>query len=184
MRDLFSSAANGYHYLSPLDDPFRWVCGLFAGDGAVQIIIRANENGLKTYYPIRRNIKGEYEPLWRSYLFIEWRETVTIDLCRTTTRFLRLISERDEAGNVQPVLVRRDAINESLRLMTQGKFDDVTFRRQFRGKGSIVRVIDDIMADKTVRLSMDVTPDMSGNRKVLIDINGVKATIKLYQLAL
>jgi hypothetical protein len=71
-KDLFAPKVNGHHYLRPLDDPFRWVCAMFASDGAVQIIRRANAKDLKTFYPIRRNFQGEYAPIWRSYLFIEF----------------------------------------------------------------------------------------------------------------
>jgi hypothetical protein len=129
-------------------------------------------------------LAGEYTPLWRPYLFIEFREYVTINLCRTTARFIKIISERDEDGLLHPVLVRKNAIGESLRLMTQGKFDDIQFKRQFHGKGSIVRIIDGAMAEETARLEVDVTPEMRGNYKVLIDINGVKAKIELHKLAL
>jgi hypothetical protein len=186
--DLFGSAhVNGKKYDlfsgAPVDT-FRWVVGVFSGDGAAQVIKRANENNLKTFYPIRRNNQGEYAPVWRSYLFIEHREGVTINLCRTTSHFIKVISERDEDGLVHPVLVRKGAIGESLRLMTQGKYDDVTFQRRAYGKGAIVRVIDGAFIDQKVRLEIDVTPEMRGNYKVLVDINGLKAKIELHKLAL
>jgi hypothetical protein len=96
MRDLFAPKVNGHAFLKRLDDPFRWVVGVFSGNGATEIIRRANAKDLKTFYPIRRNLAGEYTPLWRAYLFVEWRETVTIDLCRATTHFIKIVSERDE----------------------------------------------------------------------------------------
>ena len=186
MRDLFSGAPkiNGHAYLKPIEDPFRWIVARFAQDGATQVIQRANKCNLATYFPIRRNLQGGYVPMWRDYLFSEHREGVTINLCRTTSNFIKIVSERDQDGLVRPILVRREAINQSLRLITQGKFDDVEFKRKFHGRGTIVRIIDGAMADKTVKLDMDITTEMGGSTKVLIDINGVRARIELFKLAL
>lgn len=181
VRDLFAAPINGHKYVKSVDE-FRWVVGIFSGNGAVEVIKRAN--GLKTFYPIRRNIKGEYVPLWRPYLFIQFEEGVTINLCRTTNRSITVISERDDAGLVRPVLIRKDAINESLRLMTQGKFDDVIFQRRTYGKGAIVRVIEGNFIDQKVRLEADILPEMKGNYKVPVDINGIKAKIAIFKLAL
>jgi hypothetical protein len=183
-RDLFSSAPNGHAYLKPLDDPFRWVCAVFNENGAIQIIQRANAKDLKTFYPIRRNIHGEYAPLWRSYLFIEFREGVTINLCRTTTHFIKIVSERDKSGLITPVMVRKDGIKESLRLVTMGKFDESQFKRQFHGKGSIVRVLEGVFIDRRVTLEIDVPPDMNARTRVPVDINGIKAKIEIFRLAL
>jgi hypothetical protein len=184
MHDLFAPKFNGHSYLSPLDDPFRWVCAMFASDGAVQIIRRANAKDLKTFYPIRRKIQGEYAPMWRSYLFIEFREGVTINLCRTTTHLIKVVSERDKDGLVHPVLVRKDGIKESLRLVMMGKFDESQFKRQFHGKGSIVRVLEGVLIDRKVRLEIGVPPDMNARTRVPVDINGIKAKIELFRLAL
>jgi hypothetical protein len=183
-RDLFSSAPNGFHYLKPIDDPFRYICGIFNGNGAVQIIKRANEIPLRTYYPIRFNNKGEPTPLWRSYLFIEFREGVTINLCRTTTHFVRVVSEKDKDGLVTPVMVRRNGIRESMAMVLHGKFNERMIVRRFYGKGSIVRVLDGHFIDQKVRLEADVTPEMRGNYRVRVDINGLKAVIELHKLAL
>jgi transcription antitermination factor NusG len=179
-KDLFAAPINGHAFLKR----DYWIVGVFSGNGAVQVIKRANERDIKTFYPIRRTFEGEYTPLWKSYLFIEFVESVTIDLCRTTGNFLRIISERDEDGLVRPVLVRKNGINESLELMTQGKFDDIQFKRQFRGRGSIIRVIEGTFIDMKVRLDEDVFPDMHGNHKVKVDLNGLKATVELFKLAL
>jgi hypothetical protein len=184
MRDLFAPKTNGHAHLAPLEDPFRWVVSVFSENGATEIIRRANAKDLKTFYPIRRNLAGEYTPLWRSYLFIEFREGVTINLCRTTTHFIKVVSERNKDGLITPVLVRKGAIAESLRLVAQGKFDDVTFQRRSYGKGAIVRVIEGNFIDKKVRLEMNVTPDMAGRTRVKVDIDGIKGTIELFKLAL
>jgi hypothetical protein len=97
-RDLFAAPVNGHKYTKLVEDSFRYICGVFSGDGAVQILRRANQIPLATYFPIRFNVKGEPVPLWRSYLLIEFREGVTINLCRTTSHFLKVVSERDEDG--------------------------------------------------------------------------------------
>ena len=85
---------------------------------------------------------------------------------------------------MRPILVRKEAINGSMKLMTMGKFDDVVFKRRAYGKGFIVRVLEGSFIDTKVRLEMDVTPDMPGRTKVKVDINGLKATIELFKLAL
>ena len=45
-KDLF--APNGYAYLD--QDEFRWIVGVFSGNGALEVIKRAN--GLKIFYPL------------------------------------------------------------------------------------------------------------------------------------
>jgi hypothetical protein len=184
MRDLFAPKVNGHSYLKPLDDPFRYICGVFSGDSAVQIIQRANQIPLATYFPIRFNGKGEPIPLWRNYLMIEFREGITINLCRTTSHFIRVVSERDKDGLVTPVMVRKDSVTESLRLVTMGKFNDKSFKRQFHGKGSIVRVLEGNFIDRRVTLEIDVPPDMNGRTRIPVDMNGIKCKIELFKLAL
>jgi hypothetical protein len=195
-RDLF----NGVHYaaqpvMGPIvvDDVFGgytpieeffWIVAMFTSDGAVQVIKRANDHDLKTYYPIRLNHKGEYAPLWSNYLFIQWLDGVTVDLCRTTSKFLEIISIKDEDGIKRPVLVPKNAVEESMRLVTQGRFNNVTFVRKFYGRGSLVRIIDGVMHQKLVTLEIDVTPEMRGNLKIPISIGDVKAKIEIHKLAL
>jgi hypothetical protein len=165
-------------------DNFRWVVGLFSGSGATDAIRRANEVPLRTYYPICFNGRGEPVPMWRNYLFIEFRESLTVQICRSTKKFLKVITMRDEDGIEYPVLVRKDAIQKHQQLLINGEFDDKTFMRRFYGKGSFVRVISGTFIDKRVRLDIDVMPDMPGNKKVAVDINGWKASIELWKLAL
>jgi hypothetical protein len=98
MKDLFAPRINGHSYFKPVEDPFRYICGVFSGDGATQVIQRANEIPLATYFPVRFNGNGEPVPLWRNYLLIEFREGVTINLCRTTSNFLKVISEEIRMG--------------------------------------------------------------------------------------
>ena len=179
MRDLFASKLNGHAYLPPIEDPFRWVVAVFSTDGAVQVIRRVNasERPLKMYYPIRLKHNGRYVALWANYLFIEFIEGVTIELCRTTTKFIRVISARNNDGIVRPVMVRKNAIAESLRLMTQGKFNYKVPLRKSYGRGSIVAILDGVMANRKVRLDEDVLPNMSGSRRVKVDIDGIKGVI-------
>ena len=184
MPDLFAAPTNGYHYLKPLEDPFRWVCAVFAQDGAVQAIIRANKAELKTYYPIKFNGKSEPQPLWRNYVFVQFIEGITIDLCRDTPKFIQLISARDDEGIVRPILVRRNAIQENMAMVLQGRFNERLLVRRFYGRGTVVRILDGIMAEKKGILQMDVTPDMRGNTKVSIEVNRVKCLIELHKLAL
>ena len=81
-------------------------------------------------------------------------------------------------------MVRKNAIDESLGLLLAGRFNSKTYVRRFYGKGSIVRVLEGNFIDKKVRLDTNITPDMSGNKKVAIDINGWKGSIELWKLAL
>jgi hypothetical protein len=52
MRDLFAPKVSGHHYLAPVEDEFKWIVGVFSGDGATQVIQRAHKHDLKTFYPI------------------------------------------------------------------------------------------------------------------------------------
>jgi transcription antitermination factor NusG len=152
------------------------VVGIFSGDGAVQIIRRANEIPLRTYYPIRFNPKGEPAPLFRGYLFIEFREGITINLCRTTSHFVKVVSERDKDGLVTPVMVRRNGIQESMAMVLQGKFNERIIDRRFYGRGSMVRVIEGMFIDKKVQLEENILPEMRGNHRVKVDIDGIRGT--------
>ena len=165
-------------------DDFHWVVGMFTGNGATDAIRRANQVPLRTYYPIRFNGKGEPVPLWRNYLFIEYREDLTSSLCRATKKFIKVLSMRDDEGNQYPIRVRRNAIDMHMQLLMKGKFDDKTFLRRFYGRGSLVRVVEGTFIDKRVRLEIDVTPDLPGNSKIPININGFKGSIDLWKLAL
>lgn len=183
MRDLFSGAPiNGHAYLS--QNQFRWIVAIFLADGAVDTIKRANANELKTYYPVKQNAKGEYTPLFRNYLFVEFREYVTLDICRATSKFLKVLSAHDEEGILRPILVRRNAVDENKAMVLAGRFNERINNRHFYGKGHIVQVIEGTFIDKKVKLEIDVLPEMKGSTKIKIDINGVKAVIELYKLAL
>ena len=183
-RDLFSASTNGHRYLKPLEDPFRWCVAIFSQDGAPQAIVKANKANLKTYYPIRFNGKGEPKPLWMNYLFLEFKENITLDLCREVPKFITIISARDDKGFVRPILVRRNAVEESRAIVMAGKFNERIISRQFHGRGSLVRVIEGMFIDKRVRLEEDVLPDWKGNHKVKVDIDGIRGTIEVYKLAL
>src|SRR5271166_5181901 len=163
--DLFAPKLNGHHYLKPLEDPFRWVVAMFSADGAIQTIRRAHEYELKTYFPIRFNAKMEPIALFRNYLFIEHRENVTLDICRATTHFIKVLSRHDEDGILRPILVRRNAIEEDKAMVLAGRFNERSLVRRFYGKGSIVLVLDGVMANHKVKLLEDVLPKWKGDHK-------------------
>jgi hypothetical protein len=163
---------------------FSWIVAVFAGLGASEVIKRANNVPLKTFYPFRIAYNGEPIPLWRNYLFVEFRERVTIDVCRSTSKFLKVLSIHDKEGILHPVLVRKDAIRENLELLQRGKFNDKVYLRRFYGYGSLVRVIEGTFIDKKVRLEQDVAPLTPGNRKINVSIGGWSGKIELYKLDL
>lgn len=175
MEDLFTQQVS---------DNFHWVVGVFAGNGATEAIKVANYVPLRTYYPIRFNVKGEPVPMWRSYLFIEFHRRLTNEVCRSSNKFIKVLSMRDEDGVEYPVLVRKNAIDEHMALLLSGKFNERTIRRRFYGIGSIVKVIDGIFVDKKVKLLVDVAPDVPSHIKVAIEINGLRGSIELWKLAL
>ena len=175
MLDLFGQVQS---------EDFHWIVAVFANTGAVEAIRKANEVPLRTFYPIRFNGRGQPIPLWRHYLFIEFRDYITSDVCRSTKKFIKVLSMRNEFGVEYPVMVRKNAINEHLGLLISGRFNDRTYLRRYYGKGSLVRVVEGNFIDKRVKLDMDVTPDMPGNKKVMIDINGWKGSVELWKLAL
>jgi hypothetical protein len=175
VQDLFAPQAQ---------NEFKWVVAVFANTGATEAIRKANEVPLKTFYPIRFNHKGLPVPLWRHYLFIEFRNSITAQVCRSTKKFIKVITMRDDEGIEYPVLVRKNAIDEHLGLLLSGKFNSRPTIRRFYGKGSIVRVLEGTFIDKKVQLESNITPNMPGNKKVQIDIGGFKASIEIWKLAL
>ena len=138
-KDLFSSApVNGKHYdlFGAQIDSFRWIVGVFSGNGATQTIIKANKCDLLTYYPIRHNKDGEPTPIFRNYLFVEFREYITIDLCRATTNFIKVLSAGDDDGLVRPMLVRRNAVDENRAMVMAGRFNERRFMQLRHYEGS------------------------------------------------
>lgn len=178
----------GKHYDlfgGPVDDPFRWCVAIFVANGATQIIQRANAVPLATYYPIFINEAGEYVPVFRNYLFIEFKESSTYKLCHSSLNFVRMITAREVEKDIyKPILVRRDAIKESAELLRQGRFNELEVRRRFYGRGSRVLVKDGNFSGKLVTIQIDIKPSMGGKVSVPVDINGHRATIELFKLAL
>ena len=65
------------------------------------------------------------------------------------------------------------------------KFNERIIERRFYGRGSIVRVIEGNFIDKKVRLRRKIyCPNGYGNHRVAIYLDGKKAVIELYKLAL
>jgi hypothetical protein len=176
VEDLFS--------LSPQCSDFNWICAVFANTGASEVIRSANDVPLKTYYPIRFNGRGEPIPIFRNYLFIEYRKYITSQVCRSTNKFIKILCMRDDGGNTYPVLLRANSISQSVDMMLSGKYDDRIYKRRFYGKGSLVRVTDGTFIDKKVRLEADLHPNMQSNKKVTISLGNWKGTIEVYKLAL
>jgi hypothetical protein len=169
---------------NPTIHDFDWIVATFYGCGATEVIQRANEVPLQTYYPLRTNIYGNIVPLWRNYLFVEFREYVTIPLCRSTFKFINVISTHDEEGFLHPVLVPKNAINENLNLVRSGVLDNKSYSRRFYGRGSLVKVIDGVFCNKKVRLEDDIDPNMPGNKAISVSIGGWNGKIEIYRLAL
>jgi hypothetical protein len=158
---------------------FYWIVAMFTGCGASDVIKRANGIPLQTYYPLRLNKDGNMVPLWRNYLFIEFKGRISVDICRSTYRFLKFI-------NIDkiPILVPKNAINSHLELLNQGKFDEKTHFRRFHGRGALITVIDGNFANKRVRLEADIPPNLPGNKLVPVSIGNWSGKIELFKLAL
>jgi hypothetical protein len=180
MLDLFT----GHGCATNIRDDFRWSVAMFRAHGASEAIKRANQVPLRTYYPIKFNIYGDPIPLWRNYLFIEFKQSLTINICRSTSLFIKVLSMSDDEGVLHPILVRKEAIDENMRLLQLGRFNDKMFIRRFYGRGSVVRVTSGMFQDKKVRLENDVAPDMPGDRRVVVNINGLRGSIEIWKLAL
>jgi hypothetical protein len=178
MYDLFNGSQR-----PNTDENFRWSVAVFRSCGASDTIRRANGQGLRTYYPIRRNKSGDLVPLWRNYLFIEY-SSFTIDLCRATSNFIKILSATDDEGNNHPILVRKNAIKENMRLLELGIFDEIEYKRQFYGQGSLVKITSGQFEGKWVELLADIPSDMPGSKKIPIDILGWRGSIEIFKLAL
>jgi hypothetical protein len=176
MIDLFSDQKE--------NDDFMWVVGVFANGGAIDAIRRTNEVALKTYFPIKFNGRQEPVPLWRNYLFIEFREFITLQICHSTSKFIKVLSMRDDDDQLRPVLVRKSAIDENQSMVLFGKFNDISYKRKFYGKGSIVRVIEGHFMNKLVVLEVDILPELNGRTMIPVHLNQIKAKIELSKLAL
>jgi hypothetical protein len=176
MLDLFSN----YQHITE----FSWILAIFRDRGATEAIKRACDIPLKFYYPLKFNIKGEPVPMWRPYLFLEYRDSITLDICRNTKKFIDVYSMKDDEGNKHPVMVRNSSINEHRDLLITGKFNEHIRKRRFYGKGSLVSVIDGGFIGKRVRLESDISSDMVNGQRVPININGMRASIEIWKLNL
>lgn len=170
MLDLFSSVDQ---------TDFCWIVAIFQGCGASDVIKRANEIPLTTYYPLKIDRDGNLVPLWRNYLFIEHQWRISVDICRSTSKFIKFINN----GGL-PVLVPKNAINAHLELVSQGKFNAKTFSRRFYGRGALIRVLEGHFMNKKVRLEADLEPDMPKNRLIPVSIGNWKGQIEVFKLAL
>jgi hypothetical protein len=71
-----------------------------------------------------------------------------------------------------------------MNLIKAGAFDAVAHQRTFHGRGSLVRVIEGVFAQRRVRLDEDITQNMLGSQRIRVEIGGRKGTIELFKLAL
>lgn len=177
MFDMFGGSGRA------TSEDFRWSVAMFRSCGASDTIRRANEQNLITYYPIRRNKTGDLVPLWRNYLFIEY-SSFTIELCRATSNFIKILSATDDEGNNQPILVRKDAIKENMHLLELGTFDEVDYHRQFYGYGSLVKITSGQFEGKWVELLADIPSSLASSKKIPVNIAGWRASIEIFKLAL
>lgn len=110
MRDLFGGTTVC---------EFQWIVGVFRPGGATEIIKRANDIPLKTYYPLRLTNDDKTEPLWSNYLFIEFLENISIQICKTTSRFIKILRHLDG----DPITVPDEVINKHQQLLQTGYYD-------------------------------------------------------------
>jgi hypothetical protein len=185
MFDLFTDVGCAtpdlFGYVS---DDFHWVVAVFRAKGATEAIKRANDARLRTYYPFRRSRSGNFIPLWMNYLFIEFKHSITLNICRSTTNFIKILSIPDDNGINHPILVKRSAIYENQRLLQLGKFDSLDQKRRFYGQGSLVNIIYGDFIGRKVELLADIPTNVSANKKILVNMNGWKVSIEIFKLAL
>lgn len=169
-NDLFGPYLDG--------EKFLWAVGVFNGNGANETIKYALDARLEIFFPYRMNKNGNFVPLWKNYLFIEYIPNITISICKKTSKFINFIN-----FNGQPELVYKNAIDECLKLLKLGKYNFIFPRRAYIEKGAIVRIMNDNNFNgKLVKLLCDVTPDMNDNKKVPVEIGNVKMLIEIGKL--
>jgi transcription antitermination factor NusG len=156
-------------------DKFFWSVGMFSGNGAKETIRYALEAHLEVFYPHRLNKSGNFVPLFGNYLFIEYILPTTVMICRQSSKFYGFIS-----FDGQPELVRRNSIDECLRLLKMGKYNHVFTHHSYIRKGTLVRILsEDNFNGKLVRLLCDVAPDMPNNKRVPVDFGNIKLMIEI-----
>jgi len=159
-------------------DKFFWAVGIFSGNGAMETIKYALDARLETFFPYKVNKRGEFTPLWKNYLFIEYINPVTTLVCRQNSKFINFIN-----FNGQPELIYRNAIDECLKLLRLGKYNHILPQRTYIERGTEVRIMNDNNFDgKLVKLLCDVTPDMSDNRRIPVDFGNLKMMIEIRKL--
>jgi hypothetical protein len=162
-------------------DKFFWSVGIFAGNGANEAIKRAIDARLEVFYPYRLNKSGDFTPLWKNYLFIEWIDNLSVDVCNHCNKFIRFISFDDSN---KPFLVKYDSISECLEMMRMGKYNIGNPVRSFRNAGSKVMIRDQNSNFDRMRVLLlcDITPNMSSTRRVPVELNGWRVLIEINKL--
>jgi hypothetical protein len=163
-------------------DKFFWSVGIFAGNGATEAIKYALDARLEVFYPHHLNKNGDFVPLWKNYLFIEWIDNVSVSVCRKCNKFIKFISF-DE--NNRPFLVGRNNIDECLEMLKMGKYNIISKERDFYPAGSVVMIRDDNYFDRMwVKLLCDIGSFMNGKHRVPVELNGWKINIEINKLFL
>jgi hypothetical protein len=162
-------------------DKFFWSVGIFAGNGANEAIKHAIDEHLEVFYPYRLNKSGDFTPLWKNYLFIEWIDNLSIDVCNRCNKFIKFISFDDSN---KPFLVKHDSINECLEMMRMGKYNIGSPVRSFRNAGSRIMIRDQNSNFDRMRVLLlcDVTPNMSGTKRIPVELNGWRVLIEVNKL--
>lgn len=159
-------------------DKFLWAVGVFNGNGAHEIIKYALDARLETFFPHRLNKLGNFIPLWRNYLFIEYIPPMTAQVCRQSSKFLGFIN-----FNGQPELVYRNAIDECLKLLQLGKYNFTHLRRSHVSKGTYVRIMNDNnFQGKLVKILCDVTPEMHETKRIPVELGSMRMMLELRKL--
>jgi hypothetical protein len=175
MQDLFSTSEPAQN------TEINWILSVFYGNGAIEAIRKAIEYQLQIYYPHKINKNNQIIPIWRSYLFLEFIPKISVEVCRFSSKFVKVITDKDGS----PILIRQSMLNESLELLKSGWYNDISPQRKYYNGGATVRInSQDFWNGKFVRLLCDIQPSWSDDKMVPIEINGWKCLIELRKLAL
>ena len=159
-------------------DKFWWTVAIFTGNGASEVIKHAINEHLEIFYPFRLNNNGNFSPLWKNYLFIEWIQYLTPKICRRSTKFIKFIT-----FDGQQALVDRHAIDECLRLLKMGEYNFSIAARPSYPAGSIFQInSDDNFNGKSVKLLVDLNGDVKENKKVPVECGRWKMWVEVKKL--
>ena len=158
------------------EESFYWSVAVFNANGASEVIPHAIEHKLHIFYPFRCNKKGNFTPLWKSYLFIEYDPDLTLRICRKSLKFSYFIT-----FNGEPELVPKNAINECLQRLKAGEYNDKVPKTKVLSAGSIVTInIPGALQSLQAKLLTNVI--VGTDKKAIVMLNGWKTTIDVNKL--